>query len=361
MAHFCTPSSSCNPVIHSRSKGCPVARGLAQAGWVIPPRLRQLVLDQSGVLSRRQALEHGLDDNDIERLLRRREWARVHQGVYAMHTGPPSWSERAWAAVLFHWPAALAGPSALQAHGLRQQPGRIGEPTPAGSIHVVAAAGRSLSPPPGVLLTKRVRFESRVLLHLSPPRLRLEEALLDVASAAPDEAATVAVLADACQQGRTTAERLRSTLETRGRLPRRRLLAAVLSDVAEGALSVFERRYLCEVERRHGLPTARRQVRVRRRGGVVFRDVEYREYRTVVELDGRLVHSDPRHEWTDLARDVASAVAGDLTVRLGWLHVLEPCRTAGLLAILLRSRGWSGAPRSCGNECVVGQGILRPP
>jgi len=67
-----------------------------------------LLVDQDGVISRRQVVGNGLDDNFIERNVRRRKWARVHRGVYVNHTGPPTWMQRAWAAVLFHWPAVLS-------------------------------------------------------------------------------------------------------------------------------------------------------------------------------------------------------------------------------------------------------------
>ncbi|MEZ0579568.1 type IV toxin-antitoxin system AbiEi family antitoxin domain-containing protein [Nocardioides sp. MH1] len=64
---------------------------------------------QDGVISRQQALAAGLAPHAIARLLRRREWAPVHPGVYVDHTGPLSWRQRAWAAVLACWPAALDG------------------------------------------------------------------------------------------------------------------------------------------------------------------------------------------------------------------------------------------------------------
>ncbi len=71
---------------------------------------------QHGVISRRQVLDADGSDADIERLVRRREWARVHDGVYVNHTGPLTSFQRAWAALLRHWPAALAG-------GWRSRPG----------------------------------------------------------------------------------------------------------------------------------------------------------------------------------------------------------------------------------------------
>ncbi|WP_052358287.1 hypothetical protein [Terrabacter tumescens] len=214
------------------------------------------------------------------------------------------------------------------------------------------AANRRVTPPGGVVVTRRTDFDGSVQLHLSPPRLRLDEALLDVASTAKREADAVALLADACQEGATTAARLHEALSGRVRLSRRRLLLPILADVATGSMSVFERRYLHDVERSHGLPVARRQVRVVTRDGVTFRDVEYSDFGVVVELDGRLAHAGPRR-WTDLERDVEAVVRGEATVRFGWLHVLEPCRAARVVGSLLRSRGWTGSLTDCGPDCAA--------
>src|SRR4051812_23763033 len=89
----------------------PVARRDAR-GWARPVdhhEVARTLARQDGVISRRQVISAGGTDNDIQRLVRRREWARVFQGVYVAHTGPLSEVQRAWAAVLYAWPAALAG------------------------------------------------------------------------------------------------------------------------------------------------------------------------------------------------------------------------------------------------------------
>jgi hypothetical protein len=59
---------------------------------------------------------------------------RVHPGVYVNHNGPLTWEQRAWCAVLVHWPAALARESAL--------------PSPAedGPIHVAVDRSERSSP-----------------------------------------------------------------------------------------------------------------------------------------------------------------------------------------------------------------------
>jgi hypothetical protein len=67
--------------------------------------IAELLALQSGVISRPQVLAAGGCDHDIARHLRRRIWARIHDGVYVDHTGEPSWKQRAWAAVLYYWPA----------------------------------------------------------------------------------------------------------------------------------------------------------------------------------------------------------------------------------------------------------------
>ena len=64
----------------------------------------------------------------------------------------------------------------------------------------------------------------------------------------------------------------RSTVSPR--CHRRGLLTEILADVAAGAYSALERRYLTRVERPHGLPTGSRQRRVSVGRRIHYRDVE---------------------------------------------------------------------------------------
>jgi hypothetical protein len=131
------------------------------------------------------------------------------------------------------------------------------------------------------------------------------------------------------------------------------LLSDILDDVGAGALSPLERRYLRDVERAHRLPRASRQLPDLVDGSRVQRDVEYTAQCTDVELDGRLGHEAADDRWDDLDRDLGSAAAGKLTLRVGWRQVLEPCRTAVTIGRVLAARGWEGTVRPCGPDCSV--------
>lgn len=287
--------------------------------------LHRLMDRQSGVVSRRQVLEAGGDDVDIRRMVRRREWARVHEGVYVDHTGPLTRSQRTWAAVLLHWPAAAHRQTALDLHGVRRDRRAPGPDEPVWVM--IDAARRTPTPVPGVRV-ERVRGASSWLTsHRWPPRVTVEMALLKVASQR-DLAGAVAVLADACQQRRTDVTKLLHALERLGTLRGRAALVDVLRDVAEGAYSVLEHRYLRDVERAHGLPVGRRQVREPNHGRAVVRDVTYEAEGLVVELDGRFGHRDSEDRLGGPGSRPGSRGPGarDDPSRLGAGPVPVPCR-----------------------------------
>ena len=251
--------------------------------------------------------------------------------------------------VLVGEPAALAGPSAIRAVS---GPGtRYHDTSP---IEVAVDLGRHLPRYSGYRFVRMAHLAERVNWAGSPPRVRFEHAVLDVAGRARNDLALVAVLADACQSRCTTAERLLEALEERSRISRRRFIVGVLADVAAGTCSVLEHGYLTRIERPHGLPRGRRQASERHDTGTLYRDVDYPAYGRIVELDGRLFHSSPRQRDQDLDRDLEAACADRQTVRLGWGQVFDrPCLTTVRIGRFLHSGGWSGAPTPCGSSCPV--------
>ena len=298
-------------------------------------------------MSRRQLTEAGWTDSDIRRGIRRRELASVHRGVYVAHTGPLSWEQRAWAAVLFAWPAALCDVSALRAFDQERN-------WPADEvIHVAVDRGRTVRNPGGAVVHHLHALDGRVAWNLTPPRLQYDEAVIDVAARQDRTIDAVATLADAVGSRRTTAARLTTTIKGRGRVRNRRRLLAVLGDIESGTWSVLEHGYLRLVERPHGLPPGSRQVRHVGSSGTRYRDVEVTGL-AVIELDGRRFHSGTRQRDLDLERDLDAAAESLMTLRLGYGQVFDrPCQTAAKVAAILIRLGWDGRARACGPACTA--------
>jgi hypothetical protein len=305
--------------------------------------LEVLLARQAGVVSRRQLIEVGLAPHDVRRLQRRRDLVALARGVYLDHTGEPSWLQTAWGGVLALWPAALSHESALHAAGMGRVPGV--------RLHVAVDRDRSPTPPPGVRLHRLADLDLKVAWQSSPPRVRIEEAAVDVAAEARDDFAAIAVLADVVQSRRTTAARLQATLSARSKVARRRLLEGVIADIGAGTCSVLEHGYLARVERPHHLPPPERQ-RHERQEGSVYRDVAYPMFGRLIELDGRRFHDSATHRDDDLERDLDAALEGRTTIRLGWGQVFRtPCRTAAKVSRWLQAGGWMGEPRRCA-DCL---------
>lgn len=323
-------------------------------------RLGPVLAQQAGVISRRQVEGLGLAPHDLRRHVRRRDLTLLHPGVYVDHTGAPSWIQRAWAAVLFcashdtrrrlevpradDLGAALYGAAAMRA---ADGPGRRED---AGPIQVAVARDRRVLAPAGITIVRTFDLGRRVMWNVGPPRMRYDEAALDVALATAGELDAIGAIARAVQGRHTTAERMQRALALRRRAPRRVFLEAVLADVADGTCSVLEHAYLTRVERPHGLPSGLRQLRAGTASGVVYRDVALRD--RLIELDGRLFHDTAEQRDRDFERDLDAAVDGDDTLRLTWGQVVgRPCSTAAKVSLVLERDGWPPG-RPCGSGCA---------
>ena len=298
---------------------------------------------QAGVVSWRQLRDLGVPRHTLQRWLRGRHLVRVVRGVYVAHTGPVSGCQLAWVGVLFAAPAALSGPTAIQAALGRE---------PSGTIELAVEHGRKLVVPAGFRVVRQAHLDRYVAWNTSPPRLRIEQAALDVAAAQDETYAAFETLAQVCREGATTADRLLAALEDRARIRGRIRLREMLYDVREGATSVLERGYL-DLERSHGLPTATRRRREELGGIQVVRDADYEAFGLVVELDGAAYHNGRKHQ-DDLARDLLVLLDNRMTLRLGWHQVMEEgCATIAQIARVLAHRGWRGRPQPCSPGCAL--------
>ncbi len=297
--------------------------------------VRGLLSVQSGVVAREQLLAARVSQARIRTMLRRRELVPLHPGVYLTHTGEPTWSQRAWAGVLYAAPAALHLDAALDRTG-------------SGPIDLAVDWSRRVRPQPGLRLHRVRGLEDQVQWNLAPPRVRLEVACIEVAHRAPDDLAAIAALTDAVGARRTTAARLRAVVERRSRLRRRQLLLGVLTDVEAGTHSVLEHGYLARVLRPHALPLpSRRQSPRETDRGRQYRDGEHDDLGLPVELDGS-GHDSREARDEDADRDLDDLATGRVSVRLRYRQVYgTPCRTAARLARVFALRGWTGAPRPC--------------
>jgi hypothetical protein len=178
----------------------------------------------------------------------------------------------------------------------------------------------------------------------SPPRVCVEDAILDLADdSAVDLAQIITWAGNAVQLRRTTPAQLRRALDRRPRIRRRRLLGELFDEVAAGARSPLERRYLNDVERAHGLPSGIRQAG---QAGTEV-DVWYRDFGLLVELDGRRGH-EGLGRFRDLRRDNRATTRGLATLRYGFADVAgAPCLVARQVAENLFLRGWSGTIEPC--------------
>ncbi|WP_203453388.1 type IV toxin-antitoxin system AbiEi family antitoxin domain-containing protein [Jiangella aurantiaca] len=306
--------------------------------------LDDLLASQQGVISRAQAHACRLTDRRLEWLVSSGRWQRVHLGVYATFSGPLPYLAWVWAAILRAGPGSVASHrTAAYLDGLCDDPGPV--------IHVTVPADRYVEPRiDGV----RVHFAHRLARTrhpaATPPRTRVEETVLDLVDVAPRPREAETWVTAACQRRLTTPERLADALGRRKKIRWRAMVEAMLADVADGAQSPLELRHLRRVERAHGLPTGHRQRRIAG-NRVIWIDVDYPEYRLRVELDGRIGHTG-EGRFRDRHRDNRATVDGHATLRYGHADVFgDPCGVAAEQARVLRARGWTRRPRSCGPSC----------
>ncbi|NYD43297.1 hypothetical protein [Nocardioides panaciterrulae] len=218
--------------------------------------IEELLERQSGVIGRLQLRAAGWDELDVARTAERRGWRALHEGVYLACGAAPSWLQRSWAAVLLAWPAALCHRSVLR---LADGPGRRdgGDAV----IHVAVDRDSRFVAPAGIRAHRLDGLGDRVRWDLSPPRVPVEDALLDVAAELAGrtgdgrtgggrtgggrtgggrtddaEVAALAWLADAVRCRRTTPERLHDALARLGPGAdpgRRELLAGLLAALTD--------------------------------------------------------------------------------------------------------------------------------
>jgi very-short-patch-repair endonuclease len=290
---------------------------------------------QGGAITRTQAIEHGLRDDVIGRLVAEGTWRRSARGVYAL--SGRSWWQDLWTGLLIGGPEAVLGlAAAAHLNGFEDRPETI-------AIFIGEGANRRGSGPWRFIRGRRLGMGW-------PHRTSPLQTVLDLArGATPDDLA--ALVARGVSSGRVCAAALLERIEDTPRVPQRALLLDIVRDVDAGAESALEVRYVRDVERRHRLPRASRQVRL---GGRYRTDALYEEYRVIAELDGWAYHRGAAAA-RDLTRDNTHRLQGYVTLRFTWGHVAgDPCGVARDVAAALAAGGWTGELQPC-PRCAVQQ------
>lgn len=289
------------------------------------------------MVTREQAVAHGVSARTAERLVREHQWRRLDQGVFLTADVEPTFEAKAWAGVLIGGDKArLGGLAAGHLLGLVDEP--------PSTVRVLVPHAARVEPREGWEFVRERPGVRDPGSTGDPPRTSVADTVLDLcADGAREDAVNWVTLA--VQRRLVTPDQLRRALGGRRRLRHRAVLLGLLSDVAEGAQSPIELTYLRDVERAHDLPTGARQRSSA--DGRAVRDVLYEEYGVVVELDGRLGH-EGLGRFRDMARDNDAGLTGLLTLRYGH-HDLHgrPCEVARQVAGALIQRGWSGLLSPC--------------
>jgi hypothetical protein len=337
------PNLSCKLANPNMSVVCTKLNAMAKQ---VPPGLLELAEHQCGIVTKSQAAAVGLSRRVVASHVQYGRWQRLHPGVFATFSGVPSRLAVLWAAVLSAGPGAvLSYQTAAELVGLSTGPSDL--------VHVTIPSSRRVVSRPGLAIHISARVAAARHPVRLPPQTRVEETILDLAGTARTIDDACAWITRGLGSRLTTQDKLRQTLELRAKVRWRAELTELLTADAAGFHSILERRYHCDVERPHGLPTAQRQVMFRIGDHNEYRDVLYEAYRTAVELDGDATHAaDIRRR--DVRRDNAAAADGIATLRYRWFDVTQtPCRVAAEVAQVLAGRGFAGA-HPCSAACPVG-------
>jgi Transcriptional regulator, AbiEi antitoxin len=310
-----------------------------------PPQLSELAESQRGILTASQLAGGGLSRELARSRVRQGRWQRVHRGVYATFSGEPSRESVLWAAVLSAGPGAmLSYRSAAEVDKLADEPSEL--------VHVTIPAQRRVSKAAGLVIHVSARAGQAVHPARTPPRTRIDETILDLAEASASLDEVIGWVSRGLGRRLTKPDQLRAAMNLRSAMHWRRDLSEMLSPEMQGVLSPLEHRYVRDVERPHGLPSAVRQARTGQNGHRQYRDALYEQFLLAVELDGSLAHP-AETRWRDIRRDNAAALDGITTLRYGWIDVaVRPCLVAAEVARILTERGYTRC-RPCSPSCPV--------
>jgi len=319
----------------TRSRGLKQAR-CARSDLVVikSDELTKTIAKQHGVISRKQALEHGMSRSQIEGRLANGFWVQLANGVYAVSTSGPTWERQLWAAVRVHPAAYAAGRSAGFLHGmpgfLRSRPevlapfpgngraplGRVIRSRHFASVATTTVQDYTVTSVAETILTLAMRETRNSLERI------IDNELARRSCSIADFNPILQRLKKANFAGLSS---LRSIVRSRS------------EDAYQPPMSELER-LLYRLLDRPEFPPFRRQAPMDYPRLAATTDAFIPQWRLIVEADGRRWHSREADFEKDRARDNAAAAAGLVVVRFTYRMLKDDA--AGCSQTLLETGRW---------------------
>lgn len=259
---------------------------------------RLLAETQHGLIAQRQLSALGVSRASVRAQLRAGRWSQRTSSVFSTTTGPLSWDQKLWRAVLHSGPGSLIGGlTAAKVHGMRNWD--------RDEITVLVDNDLSFEDLSGVRFFRTRRPTADMRAQTDLPLCLIAPAILLFAGYEPNRRTAHGAVAAVVQQRLTDVPDLAVWLERLRPLRGAKGFRALLDDIGSGAQSLAEvdLRRACR-RCRVRLPDAQRP-RFDRRGRRRFTDAEWRlpDGRTLVlEVDGAF-HDDVLQAAADRARN----------------------------------------------------------
>ncbi|WP_037308307.1 hypothetical protein [Amycolatopsis orientalis] len=316
-----------------------------------------LLGEQHGIVSRRQLRAYGHTMSDIRANLDSGRWRRVLPRVYSTFTGELSRPAKIRAALLY------GDGYAILSHRTAAEEWKI-LPVIEGPVEITVPYTFSAVSQAPLVIVHRSRALPHIAAGTNPPRTRVMDTILDLATAQRTPQRATNTIVDLLGRTRISVTAMQACVLARPPFRYRPAIRYGIALVGGGLMSALEVAYQEKVEDDHGLPRGNRQTPVEVDGKTLWEDVTYDPHgaAVTVRLDGRATHSTPGVAFRDRRRDNAAELAGRARLVYGWQDVQDsPCAVAAEVRTILIREGWdpTGAREvtctKCGRRDRVGR------
>lgn len=285
--------------------------------------------------------------SDIRANLAGGRWRRVLPRVYSTFTGELSRSAKIHAALLY------GSGYAILSHRTAAEEWKL-LPIIEGPVEITVPYTFSAISQEPLVIVHRSRALPHIAAGTNPPRTRVTDTILDLATAQRTPRQATNVIVDLLGRTRISVAAMEACVFVRPPFRYRPAIRYGLALVGGGLMSALEVEYKESVEDEHGLPQGSRQTPFEVNGKTLWEDVTYdaQGAAVTVRLDGRATHATPGVAFRDRRRDNAAELAGRARLVYGWQDVRDsPCEVAAEVRTILIREGWIPSNATKGTCC----------